>query len=164
MTNDQPPTVRRHTRRIKLIKARIQIRLIAWFASMAAISLLFQFTLLGLSLSELAMTMPAGGDYLSEATPGMLLRVLALSFGVLLPLICGLGVLVTFRLAGPIYRFEQHLGAVARGEDPGPCRIRQGDELHELCGLINSALETAHGRESGEAVRSERPEPIRAAS
>jgi hypothetical protein len=145
--NDRPKSPalapRRYKRRIKLIKARIQIRLIAWFASMAAIALLLQFTLLGLSLSELAMTMPSGGDYLSEATPGMLLRALALSFGVLLPLICGLGVLVTFRLAGPIYRFEQHLGAVARGEDPGPCRIREGDELQELCGLINAALDAA---------------------
>ena len=44
------------------------------------------------------------------------------------------------RIAGPVYRFQQHLGAVARGEDVGPCRIRTGDELHSLCETINAAL------------------------
>jgi hypothetical protein len=46
------------------------------------------------------------------------------------------GVLATFRLTGPIDRIERHLEAVARGEDPAPCRIRKGDEFQELCDRV----------------------------
>ena len=42
------------------------------------------------------------------------------------------------------------LGAVARGEWPAPCHIRESDELQELCGLMNAALENA--RAQGEAA------------
>jgi len=51
------------------------------------------------------------------------------------------GILLTFRLAGPIYRFEQYLRSVARGEQIGPCKIRKGDELQFLCDAINDATE-----------------------
>ena len=61
------------------------------------------------------------------------------------------GILVTFRVAGPVYRFEQHLGSLARGEDPGTCRIRKGDELQDLCASINAAVETLRGQGQGEA-------------
>ena len=47
--------------------------------------------------------------------------------------------LVTFRIAGPIYRFEQYLAGIAEGRQLGPCRIREGDELVELCARINEA-------------------------
>ena len=49
------------------------------------------------------------------------------------------GVLFTFRIAGPVYRFEQFLSAVVRGERPRDFRLRKGDQLTELAALINDA-------------------------
>jgi len=131
----------RYRRRIKLIKPRLQIRLVGTFMGISALSFLLQGLLLAQSLARLATSMPTGGHYVLESMAEMLFHVLLLSFGVFMPLTFAIGVLVTFRIAGPIYRFEQYLGQVARGEAVGPCRIRSSDDLHELCAIINQALE-----------------------
>ena len=78
------------------------------------------------------------------------LEILAVSFGMLLPLTIAIGILVTFRIAGPLYRFERFLELVIRGEQVGPCKLRNGDELQDLCDLINEAtrplrMRTANG-------------------
>ena len=129
----------KYKRRIKLIKPRLQFRLIGAFLGLCALSFLLQSLLIGQRLSEAAAEMPAGGNYLQELLPSLMFEVLLFSFGLLLPLIFTVGVLVTFRIAGPVYRFEQYLGQVARGEQNGPCRIRKGDELQDLCDRINEA-------------------------
>jgi hypothetical protein len=49
------------------------------------------------------------------------------------------GVLTTFRVAGPLYRIEMFLKQVARGEKPADCRLRKGDELVEFCEVVNLA-------------------------
>ena len=83
---------------------------------------------------------------------------------VLLPLMLVVGVLVTHRVAGPIYRFEQHLGAIARGEDPGVCRIRKTDELHDLCRIINEAVDAMKTQADGsEATGAEQHSESKAA-
>ena len=56
-----------------------------------------------------------------------------------LPLTFLVGVLTTFRIAGPVYRFEQFLAAVRRGERPSDFHLRKGDELTDLAALINEA-------------------------
>jgi hypothetical protein len=133
--------VKRHPRRIKLIKPRLQFKLIGSFVGLMALALALQFLVLSARLSEAAAGMPTGGADLTRELPYLLGGVLVFSFCVLLPAGALIGILITFRIAGPAWRFERHLGAVARGEDPGPCRIRKGDEFQELCGLINAALE-----------------------
>jgi signal transduction histidine kinase len=84
-----------------------------------------------------------------DALPGILSEILIFTFGLVMPLIFAVGVLITHRIAGPVYRFEQYLGQVARGEEVGPCRIRSGDELQDLCDVINdatAALQASQGR------------------
>jgi hypothetical protein len=74
------------------------------------------------------------------------------------------GVLSTFRIAGPIYRFEQYLRQVVKGEAEGPCRIRDGDELWDLCDLINQAtapLRMRHGEDEPEEATAAGEEPER---
>jgi signal transduction histidine kinase len=80
---------------------------------------------------------PTERDVLMDAIPEVLIQSLLLTFCVVLPLIFLVGVLLTFRIAGPVYRFETYLSQILRGENPGECRLRKGDELNELCGLIN---------------------------
>jgi hypothetical protein len=130
-----------HPRRIKLIQPRLQLKLVLSFVGLSTLGLLLQFLLFASALARLAADLPNDGALVAEAITSHLLVVSAVSVVALLPLVSCVGVLLTFRLAGPLYRFEQHLAAIARGEDPGVCRIRQGDELQAFCKTLNAALD-----------------------
>lgn len=165
---------RRYKRRIKLIKPRLQIRMVGIFLGMLALSLGLEYLVLANQLAALSNNMPSDGGYLMSELPTLLNRVLLLSIGLLMPMTFVVGVLVTFRIAGPVYRFEQYLGAVARGEKMPDCRLREGDQLQELCGIINEATRplrtesdsngtTGRGSSESEAHGSETDEGLRAA-
>lgn len=158
----------RDRRRIKLIKPRMQLRLTGVFLGLSGLGFLLQSLHVGLRLSELAGTLPHDGTFLMAMLPELPVEILLFSFGMLLPLTVAVGILVTFRIAGPVYRFERYLTQVKNGEQPGPCRLRKGDDLQELCELINEVTEPLRqGRESvpaDAAAEEERvPEPLRAA-
>ena len=135
----------RHPRRIKLIKPSLQLRLVAIFFGISCLGGLIQALHLGMRLSMLANTLPEGGTYLMAQLPGLPLEIFLVSFFLLLPLTMAVGVLSTFRIAGPVYRFEKFLREVAEGSESQPCRLRNGDQLLELCELLNQA--TAEARE-----------------
>jgi hypothetical protein len=132
-----------HIHRSKqLIQPRLQLRLILTFLGVSLIGLILQFVLFAATLSALASELPQDGPLLLERIPSYTLTVLAISLCVLFPLTITIGILTTFRVAGPLYRFEQHMKAIARGEDPGECRLRNGDQLQDLCETFNAALNT----------------------
>jgi len=126
-------------RRQRLIKTRFQLRLIGIFAGIALLAQLFQTLLMGSFLSQLASTMTAGGAVLAESTPSLLFKALAASSLILMPLILLVGIAATFRIAGPLYRFDQFLKSVAKGKQTADCRLRKGDQLQDLCKVINDA-------------------------
>ena len=82
--------------------------------------------------------------------PRLLYGTLLISFALFLPLMFFVGILVTFRFAGPVYRFKMYLGEVIRGEKPKDCRLRKGDELQDLCAVINQATEPLRRREESD--------------
>lgn len=123
----------------KLIHPKFQLKLVGTFFLLACISALFQVLLLNLSLQELAPRLGEGGEALLVVLSEVLRENLLIAFAFLVPLMLVVGVLVTHRIAGPIYRMERHLEALARGENPGECRIRKSDEFQELCQRINDA-------------------------
>jgi len=133
-------------RRSTLPQPRLQLRLAGAFAGLCALSLVAQALVLATELSKLADALPSGGLYLSEALPGTLARTLAISALLVLPSLLLIGIRMTFRIAGPMFRFERYLEAVARGERPGPCQIRRTDELQEFCAKLNAALESARAQ------------------
>lgn len=141
-----------YKRRKKLIQPRLQLRLILSFLGVALLALLLQFILFAATIATLAADLPQEGEILIERIPGYTIAVLAISIGVLLPLTFFVGILTTFRIAGPLYRFEQHLKAIARGEDPGVCRIRKGDELQEFCRILNAALDRLKADAKGGSI------------
>lgn len=130
-----------YKRRKKLIQPRLQLRLIFTFLGVALLALLLQFLLFGATIAALASDLPQDGPVLLDRIPQYTLLVFGISLCILLPMTLCVGVIVTFRIAGPLYRFEQHLLAVARGEDPGVCRIRRDDELQDFCKTLNAALD-----------------------
>ena len=144
-----PPTETSYRRRRKLIKPGVQLTLSGVFAGITILSLLLQALLFSSLLTSTAERMPVGGNYLIDLMPTLLLRSFLFSFGIALPLTLAIGVLATFRIAGPIHRFENYLRGVIRGGQLGPCKIRDGDALAELCELINDATAPLRRGESG---------------
>lgn len=69
-------------------------------------------------------------------------------------LIFGLGGLIVFsayailmsyytnRLFGPVYRLQMTLKKLADGENPGPIRLRDGDQFSEVIDEYNRVIET----------------------
>jgi hypothetical protein len=82
----------------------------------------------------------------------MLLGALGISLVLVVPLTFGVGILTTFKIAGPIYRFERYFEELARGEWNGPCKIRKGDALQDTCDKLNAAVQAL--REGADASRS----------
>ena len=113
--------------------------LVGKFFGLAVLGLLLQFLLLGRLLPPAVAEAQAAGGTAADALPGVLIQVLVTSAVILFPILFSFGVLFTFRIAGPIYRFERFLESLARGEESRPCKIREGDEFVELCELLNRA-------------------------
>ena len=135
-------------RRRMLIKPGIQLRLGGIFAGISMLCLLIQFLLFTSLLTSAASRMTVGGDFLLDLIPGLLYRTLAFSLLIALPLTMLAGVYATFGITGPIHRFESYLREVVKGTQLGPCKIREGDALGELCELINTATEPVRRRQS----------------
>jgi hypothetical protein len=133
-------------RRVKLIRPAIQLKLIGSFMGLTALGLLLQFLVLTRYLTEISVTMPDGGAQFEAHKPGMLLEILGVSFGLILPLCFAVGIMVTFRFAGPVYAFEEYFKRVARGEQTGRMSLRKGDHLTELCDYVNAAMDALEER------------------
>ncbi|MFQ5416617.1 MAG: hypothetical protein ACE5FL_06135 [Myxococcota bacterium] len=56
------------------------------------------------------------------------------------------GLLMTQRMAGPIYKFKDELGRIAAGNAPRPIHLRGRDEFHDVADALNAALETLWSR------------------
>ena len=123
----------------KLIDTRLQVKLTSYFVCLVLAALLFQFVLFASVMADSAAELTEVSSTLYEEFRSSLFRCLIYSLLVVLPLTIGVGVLATFRIAGPVYRFSQFLKSVADGQRPADCVLRKGDELQELCTLLNRA-------------------------
>ena len=136
-------------RRKKLIKPALQLKIVLTLLGTAVLCILIQTIMLSRSLSAVPDLSDEAHAELMSHVPGILLGNLALTLSILIPLVLVIGTLVTFRIAGPVYRFEEFLTSLVAGTQSEPCRLRERDELHELCTLINAAtapLLTREGR------------------
>ncbi|MFM7283330.1 MAG: hypothetical protein ACKO32_16330 [Planctomycetia bacterium] len=140
----------RHKRRIKLIQPRLQLKLVGTFCGLTLLALGLQLLVFLQAISRIAEQLPADHGVLMDAVPTLVWQSSALALLIVLPLVLFVGILVTFRIAGPLYRIEKHLRSLIAGEDPGECRLRKGDELQSLCGLVNRATEEVRLRNAVE--------------
>ncbi len=147
-----------YKRNIKLIQPGLQMRMVGAFLGLSVLGLLTQILMLGAQLTTTANEMPSGGLYLARELPGMLIQSLLLSFLLLLPAVLLIGIRVTFKIAGPLHRFERHLNEISKGKWPEPCRIRGSDQLQEFCASLNAALESARAQGEAQGRRAEREE------
>lgn len=140
--------VKTYRRRFRLIRPKLQLRLILAFFGVSTLSLVLQYLVFLRVLAGAAEKLPNDGPILVPALHGDLWLVLALSFGLLAPATFVIGVLVTHRIAGPVYRFETWLKQVLAGETRADCKLRDGDELTDLCELLNQATATLRAGQS----------------
>ena len=136
-----------YRRRLRLIRPRLQLRLIGVFGAVAVLALLLQYLFFAAALQRVALVLPHDGLLLHSELSSLLAQILLVSLAVLLPVTFLVGLLVTHRVAGPLYRFDVFLRQIVQGERPADCRLRKGDELVELCQLLNEA--TRPVREGG---------------
>jgi hypothetical protein len=124
-------------RKKKLINPRLQLRLVGIFLCAAGLAVQVEAILITLTLTRLAGGLPNDGSELMEQVPEFVRTNLMLTFLLLAPLMLGVGIVATFKIAGPLHHFEQFLRAVRDGQQVAPCQIRKGDELQEFCTLLN---------------------------
>lgn len=127
-------------RRSNLPKSRVQLKIVLVFLGIGLVSLVGQYIFSLYAVRDLLGPYPRFGPELDQELTGTLFKQLLVSVCLLIPLTLSLGILVTFRIAGPLKRMEDYLHSIARGDDYGPCRIRDGDELGEMCEAINQAV------------------------
>ena len=132
----------------KLIDPRIQLNLLAIVFAAAGVGIALQAGLSSIRLDQLAREMGTSGQKLVNAKAEILVWSGLHALGFAIPLVGLLAFTATFRLAGPLYRFRQFLRAVLAGEHPEPCRLRQHDELKDLCELLNQVTAEARERQT----------------
>lgn len=146
-----------YSRKRRLIKSSLQLRLISVFFSIACLASIFQVFMINRAVVSAASQLPSGGTELLALLPEVVKAGLVVTLCVLMPAILFIGVMATHRVAGPVYRFEQYLRGVAMGEADGACSLRKGDEMQDLCDLLNLALERTRERALTEGAETVAP-------
>jgi len=127
----------KYKRRKKLIDPSLQLKLTVVFVGLTAMGLLLQFGLFARNISHVALRLPNDGLLLVNEMSSLVTSTLVWSFLVFLPITFVVGILTTFRIAGPLYRFRVFMTDILRGDKPADCRIRKGDQLQDFCDLLN---------------------------
>ncbi len=121
----------------KLVDRPLQLRLAGWFVVVGVIGLGLQYVLTVNTMADVALQPHETTAQAYDAVIQTLLRNLGICLLIILPLTTAVGILATFRLLGPISAIRRYLTALDRGESTGPLRLRKGDELQDLCELLN---------------------------
>lgn len=143
----------RFRRRRAVIRPALQIKVSLIFVFVVAVSLVlfaaqvFQATR-GLDAEELR-------ELLNDILMSKLLASLALGAG----LTIAVSMIVTFRIAGPVFRMSSFLRRVRDGEQTAPCSLRKGDAFGDLCEVINEVTEPLRDLQSTKAPAPRRVEP-----
>jgi len=92
---------------------------------------------------KLANVYPQGRlvEILKQANWGLFLRILLIS-----PLVIILGIVLSHRIAGPIYRIRDIMDRVAAGEYNLRIFLRKTDELKDMAESINKVVEVLENK------------------
>jgi len=132
---------RKYKRRKKLIKPRFQLKVALSGLGIAFMSVLLLMIMINEAFMEFADRGWVDAVALRSEWMDIMFSRLLIALAFLVPMILALGIVLTHRIAGPLYRFETFLTSVMAGEHPEPCRLRTGDELVEFCDLLNEVTE-----------------------
>lgn len=132
-------------RRIKVVDGRFQYRMIAISLSIVLLGLLLFAAIAALWYMLARAT---GGaprpDLLLVILPPLLVNDLAI-MGVAIIV----GVTITHRIAGPVYRMAADIDRALRGEKGVRVSLRRNDSLAELAEKVNALIERIDGIRAG---------------
>ena len=83
-------------------------------------------------------------------------RLLLFAFPVIFVIVAS-SIVFSHRIAGPVYRFEQTLDKLIKGEDAEYIQLRKGDELKGLAGRLNELIHTLG--KSKDPMKKDNPPP-----
>ncbi len=132
-------------RRIRVVDGRFQYRMIALSLSMIALGLLF---FLGLTALYYAIARAAG----TPADPRLLLVILPpllLNDLAIMVVVIFIGVILSHRIAGPVYRIAEDIDRVLSGERGVRVSLRRKDALEDLAQKVNELIEHIDGARAG---------------
>jgi hypothetical protein len=133
----------KHPRRRKLVYREVQFRGVAIGLCVASLVILISFQLTFFSIWGAS----------SKATPGpvamlpiddiywLLFTRFGIGFLLSVPIAVLVGISFSFKFAGPLYRFRKYFMELKDGPWDQDCRLREKDDLKELCAAINSGLD-----------------------
>ena len=131
---------------VKLVDARLQLSMTLWITCTAVVALVVQWMLFTNAMKDFALNQPnpvAAYDGIASAC----LSALFMSLAFALPMTIAVGVMTTFKVAGPIQRFRDFLNDLRDGKQPADCKIRKGDQLQDFCELLNDATASIRAEE-----------------
>ena len=151
-------------RKKKLVNFGLQLKLIGTFMAVSCFAALAQVILLSNSMMDVSQDMGPASEAFVKRLPPVLTSDIISTFAFLLPFMFLIGLHITHRVAGPLYRIDCYLDEVARtGELPGVCKVREGDELQALVSALNLAFARLEADRSGaEPTPAERPADLHA--
>ena len=127
----------KYKRKKKLIQPKFQLKIAFACLGIAVMSALVLTVLINQVVLDFSDKGWIDSAKVESEWMGVVMTKLLIALAILTPMTLALGVILMHRVAGPIYRFQQFIRAVGRGEHPQECRLRQGDELTDLCDLLN---------------------------
>ena len=139
---------RRRLVRVVLPSVQLRLAVAVFLSCLGALSL--NFLLIVRGASRLAENHPGLPESLQRQAVQELTTSLWVSAGLLLPLSFLVGVHVSGKFAGPLYRMKLFLEQIIGGQGPEDVKLRDRDQLQELRRLLNEATAEQRQRNRGE--------------
>jgi methyl-accepting chemotaxis protein len=141
---------RGYKRRVYVVKKTLQYRFVAWVVCVvlvaAGVVLLDAFISMHRHAIQTGLTVQVT-DLYDPADPFTILKVVIYVAGVFYA-----SVLLSHRVAGPLYRFEKSAEEVAAGNLTHKVFLRDRDELVEFRDAFNSMVDSLRGRVAGDVA------------
>jgi hypothetical protein len=148
-----PPTALRLARRTYIVDRRFQYKYTALLSGLGALMSALFGVLMYLAHQETLDDVFGGGSIPADvAARSVTLLWLIAGMAVLMAVAFALfGLLITHRVAGPVYVMSQFVSVLARGRYPKMRPLRRHDELKEFFDRFQRAIEALRERELEEA-------------
>lgn len=134
-----------HRRKIMMIDPKFQWRylrrILTLMFAIVVVSVFFALVVHNLMLTTIA------GPYWTN----MFICVLVMC-AIFIGALVWIGVRISHRMAGPLYRIRVTLLEIASGNLPQQCRVRQGDEHVEVAEALSQALSTIRAKRDEETA------------
>ncbi len=103
--------------------------------------------------AEKQLAQQRGLEEQAERLASQRTKVAALLAGLLIALVAGLwcvGIVVTHRVAGPVFKMKRQLRALEKGDFSVPTPLRRGDELKQFFDAFNDTVRSLRARHQSE--------------